>query len=450
MKHRRFITRLLNRPQMIAAASGAAVVAALMPGAQLFGYDDAPAQDVRDSNRDYQVIGTTAVIPIIGELVHRGGSMDAMSGVASYEALADMIADAIEDPGVTGMVLDIDSPGGEAAGCLDFAEWLAAQRGIIPMVASINQEACSGAYAIASACDQVLIGQDGYAGSIGVVGYHTDLSQALDKAGVKITYLYAGAHKIDGASALPFTDQARTEWQTQIDATYERFCAVVAANRGLSVDAVRGTEAAIYRGTDAVSAGLADAIATPEEAMMAAQPTARTAPRGSRMAAEAVAADPVTDPVAAPVTEPAVAPAVAEPPVPDAPVVAAPLAVATACTAAGHADLIAGLLQQGASMAAVTARIEEAGAIKEAAVKAGVPSMAAGLIRAGVSLEVARGLIFDARAAGSDAVRTDTANGNAQHAEKPTHVAAGADLRAAARLQPQGPHRGITQPPRGQ
>ena len=76
-------------------------------------------------------------------------------------------------------------------------------------------------------------------------------------------------------------------------------------------------------------------------------------------------------------------------------------------------------------MAAVTARIEEAGAIKQAAVKAGVPSMAAGLIRAGVSLAVARGLIFDARAAGSDAVRTDTANGNAQQAEKPTLVAAG-------------------------
>ena len=51
--------------------------------------------------------------------------MDALSGVTSYQALQDMVVDALGDPGVSGILLDIDSPGGEAGGNLDFAEWLA-------------------------------------------------------------------------------------------------------------------------------------------------------------------------------------------------------------------------------------------------------------------------------------------------------------------------------------
>lgn len=280
MRHRHFVTRLLNRPQLITPAAGAAVCAALLPGYRLdgFGGDSAPTE--RDP-REYQLTpARTAVIPVIGELVHRGGGMDAMSGVTSYEVLQDMVMDALTDPSVTGILLDVDSPGGEAGGVLDFSEWLAAQRGSKPIVAFANGMACSAAYAIASGADTLLISADGFAGSIGVVTYHLDNSGALGQAGVVVTYVYAGDRKIDGNPSQPLSGQAQAELQGFVDTTYARFCNVVATNRGISVATVQATQAGIFMGQDAVDLGLADDIATMEEALMATAP--RTAPAGSR------------------------------------------------------------------------------------------------------------------------------------------------------------------------
>ena len=265
-----------------------------MPGYRLDGWGGEAATDDRDA-REYQVTTSqTAVIPVVGELVHRGGGMDALSGVTSYEALQDMCVDALNDPTVSGLLLDIDSPGGEAGGVLDFAQWLAAQRGPKPIVAFVNSMACSAAYAIASAADTLLIGADAFAGSIGVVTYHLDTSGALDQAGVVVTYIYAGQHKVDGNPAQPLSAQAQAQIQGFVDTIYDRFCSVVATNRGIPVGTVRGTQAAIYQGQNAVNIGLADDIATLEEAMMATAP--RSAPSGTRFSYNA----PVTGSVARP------------------------------------------------------------------------------------------------------------------------------------------------------
>jgi signal peptide peptidase SppA len=402
VNHARFVSRLLNRPQLIAPAAGAAVLAALMPGARLDGWDGDTSNDDREP-REYAVCEGVAIIPVIGELVHRGGMMDALSGVCSYQGLGDMVSDALADPGVAALAFDIDSPGGEAAGCLDFAESLADQRGIKPMWAIINQSACSAAYAIASACDRILIGESAVAGSIGVCSYHTDLSQMLTSEGVKITFLYAGSHKIDGNPAQPLSDGARTEWQADIDQLYARFCGVVADNRGLSLDSVRGTEARTYLGQDAIRAGLADQISTFEDAIMAL--ANRNAPEGARLNS------PDTTPPASP-TPPTGAPeltalqpvAVArEIPQTD------PVAVAQACAAAGHPGLIAGLLEQHASMEQVQQRLTAATAITEAAVQMGMPTLGQKLIAQGVSLEGAREILFDAKAAADAGRPTDTA-----------------------------------------
>ena len=419
----RFAARLLNRPQLIAPAAGAAVLEALLPGARLVGFGpDQPEQDQR-RDREYQLLGGTAIIPVVGELVHRGAWMDALSGVCSYQAIADMTADALRDPAVTGLILDMDTPGGEAAGCLDFAEWLAAQRGAKPMWAMVNQLSCSAGYAIASACDRILIGASAYAGSIGVVAYHADVSKALKSMGVEVTYIYAGARKIDGAPELPLSAEARSAAQSAVDAEYDRFCRVVAANRGMTLEAVAATEAGIYRGQDAVSAGLADAIATPEEALAAMSTTTTvTAPSGARMNTPAPAAAPAPSPALAPAPGPT-APREAGEPVPPAPKPDEPApdtapapaqAVADACTKAGHAGLIAGFLQQGASMATVTARLADADAIMAVAKPLGLASMAGTLVKSGVGLEDARAILFDARASGEDRARTDPTGAGAQ------------------------------------
>lgn len=457
MRHaRRFVSRLLNRPQLIEPGAAAAVIGALLPGAEILAYSGGEAPEMRDG-RDYAVTtGSTAIIPVVGELVHRGAAMDAGSGLTSYQALQDVMAEALGDPGITGIMLDVDSPGGEAGGVLDFSEWLAAQRGTKPIWASVNLQACSAAYAIASAADRIVLsGTDAVAGSIGVVAVHTDLSAGLERQGAKLTFIYAGAHKVDGNPAMPLPDAVRDEWQAEVDALYGRFCAVVAVNRGISPVRVRDTEARVFRAADAVAAGLADDIVSQEDALIAL--TERRAPAGARLSAATgsraavLMAEPAPQPIAVPVPvapvavpaqpkpapapqPPAPPPQPSEPPppapteeeqgdmpaeeadkqprrnTPMSPVPAHPQALAEACTKAGFPELIAPLLRDGASMDAVNRRLGDARAIKEAAGGAGLPGMSAALIRAGMSLADARAVIFAARAGAADATPIATAH----------------------------------------
>ena len=57
-----------------------------------------------------------AVIPVVGSLVRRTMGLEPASGFTSYAEIAGMVDAAISDPSVEGILLDIDSPGGEAGG----------------------------------------------------------------------------------------------------------------------------------------------------------------------------------------------------------------------------------------------------------------------------------------------------------------------------------------------
>ena len=57
-----------------------------------------------------------AVIPVYGTLVRRAVGLEAASGLTSYADIASAIDDAVNDPMVGAIVLDVDSPGGEAGG----------------------------------------------------------------------------------------------------------------------------------------------------------------------------------------------------------------------------------------------------------------------------------------------------------------------------------------------
>lgn len=460
MRHQRFIARLVNRPQMITPAAAAAVVGALMPGSRLDGYDG-PAEIIDRDPREYRVGSGMAVIPIVGELVHRGSGMDALSGVASYQNLGDMISDALGDSNVSGILLDIDSPGGEAAGCLDFANWLYAQRGTKPIWASVNQQAASAAYAIASAADRILVGQDGRAGSVGVVFCHTDISRALDKNGITVTFIYAGEHKIEGAAALPLSQAAKENLQAEVDGLNDRFCEMVGRNRGLSTDAVKALQAAQFTGVAAISAGLADELATYEESLSMFQQ--KIAPVGALMTAAAIGArmaapkpaddpaptpKPVAEPDPAPVVEPGPAPdhvgdgepganpidtpPARQPTPPASPgyLPAEPLAAAKACAAAGFPQMTVAVLSAGLSMADIQARLKAATDITEIGKRTGQAAAAVVAIDENMSVEGFRKMAFGLSA--DKGPRVDTARRSGDELAPPKTKVVAADVYARA------------------
>lgn len=208
-----------------------------------------------------------AVIPIHGTLVRRTVGLQAQSGLTSYTELSLQLDAALANPEVAAIVLDIDSPGGESGGVFDLAERIRAASRIKPVWAVANDMAFSAAYALASAASRLIVSRTGGVGSIGVIAMHVDQSVRDQQDGVAYTAVFAGARKNDLNPHAPLSDQAQAGLQAEVDRIYELFVTTVARHRGLSVHAVKNTQAALYFGADALAAGLADDIGTLEDAV---------------------------------------------------------------------------------------------------------------------------------------------------------------------------------------
>ena len=210
--------------------------------------------------------GSVAVVPVLGIVSQRANMIHEVSSGAgtSTETLARQIKQHAADPAISAIVLDVDSPGGSVYGVEEVAAQIYEARAAKPVTAVINSLAASAGYWIASAAGQVVISPSGEAGSIGVYAAHIDRSAELERAGRKPTLISAGRYKVEGNPYEPLTDEARAAMQASVDGYYAQFVADVAKHRGTSAGAVRGGygEGRVLRAEDAVSAGLADRIAT--------------------------------------------------------------------------------------------------------------------------------------------------------------------------------------------
>jgi signal peptide peptidase SppA len=256
-------SRVFGTPLMIARAKLEVILGVLAP--RLNGSVSEPVNPEADPAPPISItVERIAVVSVIGTLVSRSGYLDAASGLQSYGEISDALASAMDDPTVCGVILDVDSPGGEVGGLFDLVEQIQAARSAStkPFWAVANESALSAAYAIASTADRLYVTRTGEVGSIGVVAVHVDESGADTKAGLAWTFVFAGDRKVDANAHEPLSERARAAIQADVDRLYGEFCALVAANRGLTGEAVRGTNAAIYRGELAIRAGLADRLGT--------------------------------------------------------------------------------------------------------------------------------------------------------------------------------------------
>jgi capsid assembly protease len=274
-------TRLFNVPLAILPSKGEIVMSALadrLGVAHLFRGDgaavalDASAlvmQEDRAQDRYYEVVSGVAIVPIVGTLVQKLGTMRPYSGMTGYDGIRLNVLQALSDPEVEAIVLDIDSPGGEVAGCFDLVDTIYSARGMKPIWAVLDESAYSAAYAIASAADRITVPRTGGTGSVGVICMHADFSKALDKAGISVTLITYGARKADGQEVVPLSKEALARFQSDVDAMGDLFVETVARNRGLSPATVRSTEATTFLGADGVKVGFADAVMAPDEALRA-------------------------------------------------------------------------------------------------------------------------------------------------------------------------------------
>jgi capsid assembly protease len=233
-----------------------------------------------------------AHVGVRGETVAENG-IGPMSGFTGYDGIVAQVQAADADPNVRGILLDIDSPGGEVAGLYECAAILMTRRGTKPMRAMIRGLGCSAAYALACCADEVTLHDLGYAGSIGTISMHADFSEALAAEGIKVTLFAAGAHKADGNPYEPLPPEVAKDIQAMVEIANSRFIAHVAAARGISADAVIAQQAQVFMGEAAVAAGLVDKIMSWQDSMdefeaavngTGNRPAASTASSGARSA----------------------------------------------------------------------------------------------------------------------------------------------------------------------
>jgi ClpP class serine protease len=98
-----------------------------------------------------------AVVPVLGPLVARGDWLTDLFGASTYGEVGDAVEGVLADPSVRGVLLEIDSPGGEVAGMFDLVDRLGALRQVAskPLWAVASESAASAAYAIASTAERI-------------------------------------------------------------------------------------------------------------------------------------------------------------------------------------------------------------------------------------------------------------------------------------------------------
>lgn len=211
--------------------------------------------------RPYSVKAGILTIPVEGALI-KGFPYTFYGLLTGYEYVQRAFDRGMDDPEVKGIVLKIDSPGGEVAGNFDLVDRMFARRDEKPVAAIASEHAYSAAYSIASVATEIYVARTGGVGSIGVVTSHVDVSRMMEKEGYKVTFIYAGDHKVDGNPYEALAPEVKARIQARVDYLYNVFVSTVARNRGVSEQSVRDTQALTYSAEEAVEKGLADKVAS--------------------------------------------------------------------------------------------------------------------------------------------------------------------------------------------
>ncbi len=279
-RHKQLATRLFDVPLLITLSRLKAILAYAGPLVGVAADESAPAAyGPGDKGRERKPYFITedgiAVIEIIGPLVKRNSGEFLSGGPTTYTDIEAEFTDAASDANVSGILLLVDSPGGEFSGALELSKLIYSRRGSKPVIAAVDGDAFSAGYALASAASEIFLAPSGGVGSVGVWMMHVDWSGANEKAGIKPTYMSAGARKLDGNPDAPLSPEAKQVFQDLVDGAYQMFVAGVARNRGMPEAAVRATEAGLFFGEPkdglptAVDVGFADQVGSVADAMAA-------------------------------------------------------------------------------------------------------------------------------------------------------------------------------------
>ena len=179
---------------------------------------------------------------------------------------------AAEDKLVRGIILRLDTPGGDVTSSdILYREVLKfREKTGLPVVALMMGVAASGGYYVASACDAIIAHPSTITGSIGVISLFPDVEGLLSKVGVQVQVIKSGDLKDAGSPFRNLSEQEQRLFQGIIDELYERFLEVIHEKRKdtLSLEEIRQlADGRVYTASQALKLKLIDEVGYFDEAL---------------------------------------------------------------------------------------------------------------------------------------------------------------------------------------
>jgi len=220
-----------------------------------------PMPDPEDDDKepimpDWEITGSTAVIPIHGVLVKHASDIPMSSCGCGCDMVSAMIDLAVDDDQVERILFDFRTPGGSVTGIPELAQKIASIRGKQTLAFS-DSECCSAGVWLASQCEHFLCAPSASIGSVGVWCAYLDISRQMQNDGQNMQEISSGKFKTAGAWWKPLTTDERAMIQADCDKIFGQFKTAVNARRAVDDQHLDGQ---IFDGEKAVEIGMCDGL----------------------------------------------------------------------------------------------------------------------------------------------------------------------------------------------
>jgi len=208
------------------------------------------------------VDGPTKIALLVGEGdITRGATNDSGNNGITSAGMIRQMRQVRDDASIKGVILRIDSPGGDGIASDDIlheAKLLSQKK---PTVISMSDLAASGGYFIAMTGDPVVAYPNTETGSIGVFFGKVSLRGLYDKLGVKKELMTRGRFADIDTEYAPLNDAQRAKLRTEIEVFYRGFVQRVADGRKRKYDDMEAlAQGRVWTGAQAKQNGLVDEL----------------------------------------------------------------------------------------------------------------------------------------------------------------------------------------------
>lgn len=220
-----------------------------------------------DGNRRVQVRNGVAVVTLRGPVFRYANLFTAFSGATALRTFGLDFAEALKAPSVKAILMNVDSPGGDARGIAEMAAAIRNATGTKPVTAYIGGSGASAAYWLSAAAGEVVVSSTSMVGSIGTIIGYRDTRERDAKNGVRDVEFVSSQSPLKRADGS--TPEGAKALQALVDRLTDEFVSSVAGYRGVSVETVLSDfgRGGVLIGADAVAADMADRVGTFEETL---------------------------------------------------------------------------------------------------------------------------------------------------------------------------------------